>query len=54
MRNLKQFISGGKKHKVVFASPDKERTKKARNMYDNKKVKMQKDKKTGNWLIGIR
>lgn len=54
IRNLKTFVKNGKRYRVVFSSPDKQRTERARNMYDNKTTALYHDTKKDWWLIGVR
>ncbi len=53
-RNLKVFVSGGKRYRVVFTTPIKQEVMKARKMYDNKIVAIKHDLVADKWLIGVR
>jgi len=54
IRNLKTFVKGGKRYRVVFSSPTKSRTQQALKMYSGKTTALYHDTKKDWWLIGVR
>lgn len=53
-RDLKTFIKGHKRYRVVYTTSTKGRALKAIKMYDNKTTAIHHDKVKDRWLIGVR
>jgi len=53
-RNLKTFVKNGRRYRVVYTSPHKDRAQGATRMYDNQATAVHFDSVKSTWLVGVR